>query len=1099
VTKSIGHVAISASAGSGKTFQLAHRYIGLMANGVSPDRIIALTFSRKAAGEIFDSVVKYLCDASSSTDDAAKTAELIGRPGLQQQDFMRLLRDLLVSIHSLHISTLDSFTVGILRSFPMELGIPSAFEIMDNDSADARAASRAVLDLIFNHRSVSSQAQQSFLEAFRQATFGQEQKGLEQSLDSFITGCGDLYRLMPEPHMWGQKEIIWPRGSVWLETAGEAAQAATQLRASLVGSGFSEGLIKNLMDIIEFCGSYGESSCWDEGLCGKAVFQLLAKGLQQLDGGSMTISYSKKQHDLSAEQCRLLSTLLRHAVGTELRATLNRTRGIYQVLHQYEQFYDDLIRRRGKLTFTDAQYLLTPANRYSPGSILSRIPDQDSRLYIDYRLDCKLDHWLLDEFQDTSDLQWEVLRNLADEILQDVSGGRSFFYVGDVKQAIYGWRGGNARLFGKILDQYEGQIDQVPLSVSFRSCQPVIDTVNRVFGDLSGEQLPEQAVAEWEKIWQEHECQEDVVPEHGYAALLEPPCDGGEYKPASEDRYHLIAALLNEMRPLDRGLSVAILVRDNKTGKSIVDHLRAECPGMPIIHEGRAAIKDNPVVSVLMSLVRFAAHPGDTFAWRHLQMSPLNSHFAKHDLGRDHLPLILLRDIQACGFQPFIRTWGAHLNEAEQLDDFGSKRLQDLIDAAGEFDRAGGSGCNDFLRFIDSYQLNELAAANAVRVMTIHQSKGLGFDIVILPDLQSDSIAKASKPGFLVARDADTDRPLWALKTPPRTVATIEPTLAEQLQICDEIACFDDLCLLYVALTRAKQAKYIVTGFPGKTSQMVSAAALLKNRLAGEPKPTGGTSMKIGSEEFTCLYETGERDWYLKTPSKAEPATPPEWVQLPGEYSKQPSLRRRLLGVSPSTIEGRAIRADLLFTHVTHDSMELGKAIHELFEKVSWLDEVDVEGLIEEWHNESSAPVQIEQRSVEQLRQAMASDEVRQALSKPEGDVSLWREKHFEIVLEDQWITGVFDRVTIVRGPSGRPSRATILDFKSNEIADDTELADIAEYYRPQLALYGKALARMLQIEPSDVTLQLLFTDAGKVCTLLQGSDVRRWPHTRRR
>lgn len=1082
---SIGHVAISASAGSGKTFQLAHRYIGLMAAGVPPDRIIALTFSRKAAGEIFDSVVKYLCDASSSPAQAFRTAELIGRPGrLQQQDFLRLLRDLLSSIHSLHISTLDSFTVGILRSFPMELGIPAAFEIMDNNSAEARAAGRAVLDLIFNHRYVGSQAQQAFLEAFRQATFGQEQKGLEQSLDAFITGCGDLYRLMPGPHTWGQEETIWPRGSPWLEPAGDAAQAAAELRASLVGCGFSDGLRKNLDDIVDFCGSYGQSSRWDEGLCGKTVFQLLAADLQRLDGGEMTLSYYRKEYDLSAGQCRLLSTLLRHAVGTELRATLKRTLGIYQVLHQYEEFYDDLVRRRGKLTFTDAQYLLTSANGYSSGSVLSRMPDRDSRLYIDYRLDCRLDHWLLDEFQDTSDLQWEVLRNLADEILQDGSGGRSFFYVGDVKQAIYGWRGGNARLFGKVLEQYEGHIEQIPLSVSFRSCRPVIDTVNRVFADLPEEQLPAQAVAQWYKIWQEHRCQEDVVPEHGYVALLEPPCDGGEYKPTEEDRYHLVANLLNEIRPLDRGLSVAILVRKNDTGKSIVDQLRAECSGMPIIHEGRAAIKDNPVVSVLLSLVKFAAHPGDTFAWRHLQMSPLNGHFVKHELGREHLPLVLLRDIQTHGFQSFIRTWGARLDAAGQLDDFGGKRLQDLGDAAGEFDRAGGSGCNDFLRFIDSYQLNELAAQNAVRVMTIHQSKGLGFDIVILPDLQSDSIAKASKPGFLVARDAVTDRPLWALKTPPGTIARIDPVLAEQLQMCDDIACFDELCLLYVALTRARQAMYMVTGFPGRSSEMVSAAALLKTRLAGDPRPTGGTSMKIGGEEFTCLYETGDRDWYLKTPPKAEPAGPPERVELPGEYGRYPSLRRRLLGVSPSAIEGREVRADLLFNHVTHESMEMGKAIHELFQGVSWEDEADVEALIEEWQDGSSAPAEIKQRAAAQFRQSMASGEVRQVLSRPEGDVSLWREKHFEIVLEDQWITGVFDRVTIVRGPDGRPLRATILDFKSNEVADDAELAGLTEHYRPQLRLYGKALARMLRIDPSQVTLRLLFTYSGKVATL---------------
>jgi len=1081
---SIKHVAISASAGSGKTFQLAHRYIGLMANEVEPERIIALTFSRKAAGEIFDSVVKYLCDASSSLEKSHRTAELIGRHELQQQDFLRLLRNLLGSIHRLHISTLDSFTVSILKSFPMELGIPSAFQIMDNVSGEAKAAKQTVLSLIFSHRHVSSEAQQAFLGAFRQATFGQEQKGLEQSLDSFITSFGDFYRLMPEPHTWGQERTIWPQGSPWLEPAGDAAQAAAELKASLVGCGLPDGLLKGLASIIDFCGSYGESSRWDEGLSGKSIFQLLAGSLQPLERGEITLSYSKGQYDLRGRQCQLLSTLLRHAVGTELRAMLKRTQGIYQVLNQYEQFYDDLIRRRGKLTFTDAQYLLTTANPYSSGSLLSRMPDQESRLYIDYRLDCKLDHWLLDEFQDTSDLQWEVLRNLADEILQDGSGQRSFFYVGDVKQAIYGWRGGNARLFGKILEQYQGQIEQIPLSVSFRSCQSIIDAVNRIFGNLPEDQLPPQAVAEWKKIWQEHRCQTDVVPEQGYVALLEPPCEGGEYKPTNEDRYHAVANLLNEIKPLDRGLSVAILVRKNDIGKDIVDFLRGECPGMTIIHEGRAAIKDNPVVSVLLALVKFAAHPGDTFAWRHLQMSPLNEYFVKHKLGRDNLPLLLLREIQTHGFQALIRNWGASLNETHQLDYFGNKRLNDLIGAAGEFDSTRGTGCNDFLRFIDSYQLHELAAENAVRVMTIHQSKGLGFDIVILPDLQSDNMASASKPEFLIARDPETDRPLWVMKMPSRTIAESNSILAEQLRIHDETECLDSLCLLYVALTRAKQGLYIITGFPGKTSRMVSPAALLKTQLVGDPKPTCGSTVEIGCEEFTCMYETGERDWYLKAPSKVQPAESAQRVELSSEYGRYPSLRRRILGVSPSTIEGREIRADSLFTHVTHDSLELGKAIHELFEGISWVDETDVEGLMEEWQQVSSAPQETKQRAVEQFRQALASDEARQVLSRPEGVVSLWRERHFEIVLENQWITGVFDRVTVIQGADGRPLQATIMDIKSNEITDDIELADTAEYYRPQLLLYGRALSRILQIDHSQVMLQLLFTRPGKVYRL---------------
>ena len=115
----VGHKAISASAGSGKTFQLAHRYIELVSKGVKPDRVIALTFSRKAAGEIFDSVVKYICQAASSSEGALGTGKLIGKPDMRQNEFLHILRELLESLHRLHIGTLDSFTVGVAKAFPM--------------------------------------------------------------------------------------------------------------------------------------------------------------------------------------------------------------------------------------------------------------------------------------------------------------------------------------------------------------------------------------------------------------------------------------------------------------------------------------------------------------------------------------------------------------------------------------------------------------------------------------------------------------------------------------------------------------------------------------------------------------------------------------------------------------------------------------------------------------------------------------------------------------------------------------------------------------------------------------------------------------------
>jgi len=1081
VTKDrIGHQVIVASAGTGKTFQLAHRYIWLLANGVKPEQIIALTFSRKAAGEIFDSIIGYLCEAANSMEGAHRTGERIGKPKFEQADFLWLLRMLLVGLHRLHISTLDSFIIGVLRAFPMEIGVPTVFHVLDSDGAQAKSARQEILGTIFNNRYVDRSAQHQFLEAFQQANFGREEKGLERRLNMFITHYQSYYRLLPAPDDWGREDVVWPWGSPWLTAVDDVNTAADELEALLAKEGWDGDVMGRWLNFIKTVRTFSADSAWTRDV--EYMFKKLLANVDDLRRGQASIRIDRTKCNISGEGCRLTLALLTHVIKTELSTELERTHGIYRILEQYERFYDYMIRRQGKLTFTDAQYLLTAANSQSGGSLLSRIADEEARLYIDYRLDCRLDHWLLDEFQDTSDLQWEVFRNLADEILQDNSGRRSFFYVGDVKQAIYGWRGGNYRLFNIILEQYGSQIEQIPLSTSFRSCQPIIDTVNRVFGDLTGAGLPAGAVAEWEKVWQVHQLEKEFVPRHGYAALLEPPCQNGEVKPTDEDRYRAVAHLLKEIDPLSRGLSVAVLVRSNDSGKEIVDFLRGECQGMNIVHEGRAAIKDNPVVSVLLSLVKFATHPGDTFAWRHLEMSPLKKCFVGAGLGRDNLPPVLLREIQTSGFQVFIRNWGARLDAAHLLDDFGRRRLGDLVDAADEFD-GGGGDCNAFLRFIDNYDLHELAAGDAVRVMTIHQSKGLGFDIVILPDLQTGTMTGGSRIDFVVARAPSTSCPLWAMEMPRRIIAEGDPVLAKQVRASDETASFDALCLLYVALTRARQGLYMVTAFPGKGAAVVRPATFLKVQLAGEAKPVNGKHVTIDGEEFICLYEEGEGDWYTKVPQK-ERTEIVEPCQLYEGFHKQPSRRCRLVLVSPSMSAEGEVKADSLFAPDRHDILDFGTGVHELFQKISWIGEVNVEGLIWKWRQESTAAEDVKEKAIEHFRRALASAEVREVLTRPRGNVTLWREKRFEVVLGDRWITGVFDRVTIVRGPDGRSLRASIVDFKSDETAGGARLTDSAERYRSQMSLYRSALSRILQLDPSRIALRLLFTHPGKVYEL---------------
>jgi hypothetical protein len=226
-----GHEAISASAGSGKTFQLAHRYIRLLAAGVEPDRIAALTFSRKAAREIFDSIVGYLCDAAGSREAAATTSRRLGVPELPPDDYVAMLRRLLNMLNRLHIGTLDSFTVGVLRSFPFELGIPPAISLMGSGSAEALEVQQQALSSLFHVSSAGEGTAAGLLDAFTRASFGRSEKKIEARFVEFINGYHS-FSASCRRHPRGASRTSSAGGKPW-PAAGDPAEACATLEREL--------------------------------------------------------------------------------------------------------------------------------------------------------------------------------------------------------------------------------------------------------------------------------------------------------------------------------------------------------------------------------------------------------------------------------------------------------------------------------------------------------------------------------------------------------------------------------------------------------------------------------------------------------------------------------------------------------------------------------------------------------------------------------------------------------------------------------------------------------------------------------------------------
>jgi len=1075
---SIPHEAISASAGSGKTFQLAHRYLRLLSAGVEPNRIAALTFSRKAAGEIFDSIVDYLCEATSSQEAADVTSARIGASDIPPSKYVLMLRQLLRNLHRLHVGTLDSFTVGILRSFPFELGIPPGISLMEGGGADALAVQQQVLSGLYRGGSGLANSDSELLEAFVQASFGKSEKKVEDSLAALIDAYHTFYRLLPDRQSWGEPETIWPDGNVWSKSAGDAVEASDALVHLLAEQGVSEKVAARFGDFAAVASAYTARSAWSAPL--NYIFGRLLSAASDLREGSATIMTDRNNTVFDGKSAQYLLTLIARVVNTEIEKAVEKTRGAHALLGRYHTEYEILTRSSGSLTFEDAQFLLTQANTSSGGVTISRLQGEEGRLYVDYRLDARLDHWLLDEFQDTSDLQWDILSNLSEEILQDDTGQRSFFFVGDVKQAIYGWRGGNPRLFGMLLDKYGETIHKRDLVESQRSCPHIVDMVNKVFGTLprENEKLPGMAVDQWERFWQPHRSADAPSKLNGVATLLEPPCDGGEYKPTREDRYKVVVDLLNEIEPLSRGLSVAILVRSNANGKAIVEYLRAHSPGLPVVHEGRAAIVDNPVVSALLSLVKYAAHPGDTFAWRHLQMTPLRVPIDHRHIGRETLSRRLLHQIHAEGFRGLFQDWGDALDTSSPLDDFGRERLRQFLTAAGEFDATGSRDCNAFLSFIGKYELHETAGNDNVRVMTIHQSKGLGFDVVILPELDDSSMATAREVSMLMGRRSEAE-PAWLLANPAHSIADADPVLSHALEDAHSAASFESLCLLYVAMTRAKQGLYIVTSFPGKSSKKFDQQALLKLQLTGQERPVEGDAIRIGAHASCSLSSFGDMAWYESYPRITPiPHTIGE-SETVVPLAKHVSLRHRLTQVRPSDHDWFDPRAWTLFSADRRATLQIGSAVHELLSMVGWLEDTNVDSVQRDWLSSTQYDETVARAAVAHFARAVANPQLREVFRRPSLNTEVRNEWRFDVVVGERWLTGSIDRVAIETDPSGRPVSATIYDYKTDSVDSRATQSSLTHHYSRQLLAYRDALAAISRIPAEKIRMVLVYTDVG--------------------
>ncbi|MEZ7957735.1 MAG: UvrD-helicase domain-containing protein [Rubritalea sp.] len=1059
---SIESVMIRASAGSGKTWQLANRYLALLVIGVAPEKIIALTFTKKAAGEFSDRILTRLAEGAQSDmaaealkadiqlailGDEAMPALVEGAIVLPDMDvdfFRGLLKKLVDSIDRLALSTLDSFFIKLLRNFAFELGM-SGFELLEG--SDLEAEKVKVFADIFNASSGNknlAKSMEGFVQAFRQTSGGDEAIRVNERLRDFVDQYQQRWLKHPNVESWGNEKALWPDGLPWQGRGGYAAKAQRVIVLLETIAFPDKRYNKALLTIAEGLEDREGKAGTPINLKGK--FPLLLERLADLKEGSLIDTYYNKEMVVDGELADALYDLLSTLVADEIIAKLERTRGVYEVIQAYEERYSARVRGQGKLGFSDTTLLLS-------GHESMGLWDEVSKDLVEFRFDGKYDHWMLDEFQDTSRAQWDVIRNLIDEVVNDIEGERSLFVVGDAKQGIYGWRGGEPKLFDEISERYIDRLKEYPMDKSWRSSESVLQLVNKVCHPQSkGMSLfPIEAVQQWK--FQDHVAALTDLAGHGWV------CEMNEQDDLTADEVKMgwIGELVNKLDPVRRGLSCAILVRKNSRGREIAEYLREYHSEIPVAVEDEMLVgEENPVTAVLVDAFRFLCYPNDKLAWWHVQMSPFAEVF---NGGKDVNKMrdrwyFWTREICIRGVDKVLNEWCSALTKAVKLSDYSVGRMAELRQAAADFSMKGGN-LTEWLSEVESWKQREVTRKGVIQIMTVHKAKGLGFDTVILPDLENSGFDDESRVKVIESvREGQGAK--HVLMAPVKDVRNADAVLLQEMKSWSVEQCYEQFCVLYVMLTRAVHGTYCLLEAKKNNpkSRKKNEADWIRESISGSLE----RDESLGEFSGRLLFEHGNWEWLAdKSIRENDGDDDSQMIKL---IESEPRKASVLAGGSETKHQN--------FSQMLMDrgGLEYGNLVHQCFESIKW------------WDGELHWSGDEKIRAL--VLECVENPTVKPFFESRDGLV-VFREQAIESILDGVWVSGVIDRLLVEFDENGKALNAAIMDFKTDKSDDPAELAD---RYGEQLNRYKKMICQAYSLTDENVYSVILATHFRKTINL---------------
>ena len=830
-----------ASAGSGKTFTLATEYIRLIVeNPTSYKNILAVTFTNKATEEMKMRILSQLYGIWKALPESdsylKKIVEKTGfEPKLIRDRAGQGLANLLHNYNYFRVETIDTFFQSVLRNMARELDLTTNLRIGLNDvqveelAVDQLIADLSTTDVILQW--IMKYVMESISDDKSWNVISQIKRfGCTIFKDEYKEVCQELKRKMEEKGFFEQ-----------YTTQLREIKKAAEKRMIQIGESFFENLEGEGLSIDDLANK-------NRGIAG--FFLKLQKGVFDPSIENATVAnclenpekWCAKTHPqrefITSLAEGVLGDILRFAVAErpvqwKLYKSADLTlRHLNQLrlLGSIEEKVRELNENNNRFLLSDTQQLLH-----------ALIEGSDSP-FIFEKIGTQLEHVMIDEFQDTSTVQWQNFRVLLDEAMSHEDG--SNLIVGDVKQSIYRWRSGDWRLLNDIEQQfYQQQIETLPLKTNYRSERNVISFNNHFFSQAAELEYQSQRDINCEEAEQLKRAYADVmqeIPERRkdagevYVTLL--PTE--DYQAAT---LQLVADAISELR--SRGVpqkDIAILVRMNNQIPMIAQYFQEQMSEVTIVSDEAFRLEASVVVNLLVSALRLLTHPDDLLTKaaivKHYHIDVLKEQIEDNEL------LLSTNDLNQLLPEGFLSQREVLLTMplydlAERLHAiFGLEALNDQSAYVFAFYDQLASYVNENTADIDSFlaawdegicgKTIQSEETNGVRILSIHKSKGLEFDYVICPfcDWQLE------KQSGNILWCQPTEEPFSDLPLAPvdysrnQMMGTIyeKDYLHEHLQNT-----VDNLNLLYVAFTRACKGLYVF----GKRGAKASRSGLIEDCL----------------------------------------------------------------------------------------------------------------------------------------------------------------------------------------------------------------------------------------------------------------------------